>query len=222
MILLFRWLYGRTKVELPDGRQRYLDIGNPPVEFDGYEQYLPTYYFNFTNEDVFESTSSQLFSYPILEGQELLLRDGINHPNCALLPPFSEEYDAPILGRLPSGEWLQYTPTIKLRNNGPEINDAPGSSSSKVLHDGGGATFIQTGEKVKCANVPRNIFNEETCFLSTDALTCSSSNTVGEINIPMNTSNIKSFYELSDRYVYAIKGLENEDLNQHPCVSVKS
>ena len=168
---------------------------------------------------MFETTSSQLFSYPILQNQELLLRDGITHPYCELLPNFSEEYDAPILGRLPTGEWLQFTPTINLENNGPEINDAPGSN--KVLQDGGGSTYIQTGEKVKCANVARNIFNEETCFLSTDTTACTSSSTADEIDIPMNASNIKAFYELSDRYVYAIYGLENEDIDDHPCVSAK-
>lgn len=206
--------FGKTHLHL------FLLCAQPPIEFSGYEEYLPAYYFNFTSQDVLESTGSDLFSYPILADQEFLLRDGIDHPNCALIPPFSEEYDAPVFGKLPNGEWLQYTPTINLESNGPEINDVP--DSNKVLPDGGGSIFIQTGEKVKCSNVARSIFNEATCYLSTNALACSSSNAIGEIDIPLNKSNIHAFYEHSDRYVYAITGLVNDEIGQHPCMTTTS
>lgn len=148
------------------------------------------------------------------------MRDGITHEYCNLLPKFSEEFDSPVLGKLPNGEWLQFTPTINLVNNGPAINDELGPAST--LKDGGGQTYVETGEKVKCANVPRSIFNEETCFLSTESTACSASSTVGEVEIPMNASNIKHFYDLSERYIYAIKGLVNEELDQHPCVTETS
>ena len=115
--------------------------------------------------------------------QEFLLRDGIlNDPVCDLVPSFAEENDAPIFGRLPDGSWLQWTPTILLEDNGPSINTAPEDMASNVLSDGGGEWSIKTGEKLKCSNVVRSFVNEDTCFLSTENTTCSSSEAVGEVN----------------------------------------
>jgi hypothetical protein len=189
----------------------------PTIDFDGYEQYLPRYYFNFTNDDVFVPTSSHLFSYPMDAGQEFLLQNGLNHPSCDLIPSFAKEFDAPVFGKLPSGEWLQFTPTIVFKDNGPSINDA-GDKSANVLSDGGGATFVATDENVKCANAARSIFNEDTCFLSRVSTACSSyTDAGGEITIKVNTSNIKAFYDLSERYVYAVRGLVMEQLDEHAC-----
>ena len=131
--------------------------GNPPVDFTGYEQYLPANVFNFAPTDTFTETASDLYDdYPMRKGQEFLLTNGFSDPTvCNAVPPFSEEYDSPIIGKLPDGTWLQYTPTILFEDNGPSINDVSGLSAN-VLSDGGGASFIATGEKLKCSNVQRS------------------------------------------------------------------
>jgi len=188
---LYRYEFGRLRLGLPEG-DKYLDIGNPPVDFTGYEQYLPPNVFTFTESDFFEETASDLFSYPIKKGQELLLTNGSTDPVCANVPPFAEEGDAPILGKLPSGEWIQWTPTILLEDNGPSINAAAQDMTANVLIDGGSASVIQTGEKMKCSNVARSFINEDTCFLSS-VTACSASQPVGEVLIHMNTSNVIAF-----------------------------
>jgi hypothetical protein len=162
---LFRYPYGRLRVLLPNGKERFLEIGNPPINFTGYEQYLPQNVFTFDGSEIWDETASDLYNHPLMRGQELLLRNGFNGAICDLVPPFAEEYDAPIFGKLPSGEWLQWTPTILLEDNGPSINDPPGNRTGKVLVDGGGAAFVITDEKLKCSNVRRSFINEDTCQL---------------------------------------------------------
>ena len=78
---LYRYHYGRLRVELPDGRDRYLDIGNPHIDFDGYDTYLPPNVFTFT-DDVFVNASSDLHGYPLHEGEEMLLVNGSDDPIC--------------------------------------------------------------------------------------------------------------------------------------------
>jgi hypothetical protein len=123
---------------------------------------LPQNVFTFDGSEIWDETASDLFPYPMKRGQELLLRNGFNGAICDLIPPFSEEYDAPIFGKLPSGEYLQWTPQILLEDNGPSINDPPGNQSTKVLVDGGGEAFVATDEKLKCSNVKRSFINEDT------------------------------------------------------------
>ncbi|KAL7537288.1 hypothetical protein ACHAXR_008774, partial [Thalassiosira sp. AJA248-18] len=219
---LYRYHYGRLRVNLPDGTgstiAKFLDIGNPPLDFTGYEQYLPPNVFNFTENDIFVDTSSKLNDYPMRRGQELLLTTGSTDPVCSSVPPFSEESDAPIIGILPNGEWIQWTPTIIFEDNGPSINVAPEDDmTTNVLSDGGGDLFVQTNEKLKCSNVQRSFVNEGTCFLSTESTACSATDPVGEVQIPMNTSNVIAFYDLADKYVYAVRGLVMEELNEHAC-----
>ena len=58
---LFWSRYGRLHVALPSQADEVeLDIGNPPVDFTGYESLLPGPYFRFTEEDAFDDTASQL------------------------------------------------------------------------------------------------------------------------------------------------------------------
>ena len=141
--------------------------------------------FTFTTSDVFEETSSDLFPYPIKKGQELVLTKGSNDPVCDSFPLFAEEGDAPIVGKLPSGEWIQWTPTILFEDNGPSINDPPEDMASNVLSDGGGEIATQAGEKMKCSNVQRSFVNEDTCFLSTESTACSASQLAGEVLFPL-------------------------------------
>ena len=151
-----------------------------------------------------------------------MLTNGSTDPVCGSVPPFAEEYDAPIVGQLPSGEWIQWSPTILFEDNGPSINTLPEDMTANVLSDGGGEIFIQTGEKMKCSNVQRSFINEDTCFLSTDSTACSVNQPVDEVLIPLSTSNVIAFYDLADKYVYAIRGLVMEDIDEHACRKTKS
>ena len=126
---------------------------------------MPLNVFYFQQDDVFEETATDNQDYPIQQGQELLLVNGSNDPVCSSVAPFAEEGDAPILGLLPDGEWLLWTPQIMFEDNGPSINDNGADLSSKVLQDGGGAAVVATNEKLMCSNVQRSFINEDSEYM---------------------------------------------------------
>ena len=192
------------------------------MDFTGYEQHLPPNVVTFTASHVFEETSSDLYPYPMTKGQELLLSNGLTATVCDSLPAFAEEGDAPVLGLLPSGEYVQWTPTILLEANGPSINDAAQDGTNNVLSDGGGGNFIRTKEKTKCSNAHRSFVNEKTCFLSTEPTACSAAQAIGSVMIKLTASNIRTFYDLEDRYVYVVRGLVMESLEEHACRKTSS
>jgi len=216
---LYRTRYGSTTIRLYEKNKPFeVDIGNPPIFFTGYEQYLPEHYFQFGQGDVFTDAGSQLYDFPIQEGQELRLRDGLTDPICDHTPPFASENDGPVFGLLPSGEWLQWTPTILLEDNGPSINASSGDKAKHTLSDGGGSN----GGIVRCANAPRSFVNEDTCFLSTDTTACSNTKRDFDLEIHMTTANIATINSIGQNFVYAIRGLGIEDINQHPCLAKNS
>ena len=194
----------------------------PPVDFTGYEQHLPPNVVTFTPNHIFEETSSDLYPYPMMKGQELLLTNGLTDPICDSLPTFAEEGNAPVLGLLPSGEYVQWTPTISLEANGPSINDAAQDGTNNVLSDGGGGNSIRTGGKTKCSNAHRSFVNEKTCFLSMEPTACSAAQAIGSVMIKLTARNIRKFYDLEDRYVYAVRGLVMESLEEHACRKTSS
>ena len=127
--------------------------------------------FNFTLADTFSNSGSDIDIVPLLQGEEMVLVNGFSGAVCDRVPPFAEEDNAPIIGILPNGEWVQWTPQIQLEDNGPSINDV--DMTANVLSDGGGALAIEAGSNLKCSNVQRSLINEETCFLSTESTACS-------------------------------------------------
>jgi hypothetical protein len=148
---LYRYPYGRLEVNVT-GQDKYLDIGNPKLNFDGYESHLPLSHFILNNGEVFVDTSSDLYEYPIVKGQEFVLPSGLDrnlYPICDTIAS-SEEYSSPVFVKTPEGKWLQWSPIIKLESNGPSMNASPGDKASNTLIDGGGEGFLQTGEKLKC------------------------------------------------------------------------
>ncbi len=148
---LYRYPYGRLRVNVT-GATRELDIGNPKLNFDGYESHLPLSHFILSNNEVFEDTSTDLSDYALVKGQEFVLPSGLDravYPICDTITS-NEEYRSPVFARTPEGKWLQWSPTIKLEQNGPSMNASPGEKASFTLIDGGGEAFIQTGEKLKC------------------------------------------------------------------------
>ena len=132
-----------------------LDIGNPVLDFDGYEDQLPLNHFILNNSETFVATASDLYDYPMNANQEFVLPSGLNksfYPVCDILTS-SEEYNQPVYAKTQEGKWLVWSPTINLQSNGPSINAAPGEMASSTLPDGGGEAVIQTGEKLKCKSI---------------------------------------------------------------------
>ena len=151
-------------------------LSQPPVDFTGYERFLPLNYFKFTDDDIFTSATSHLFSYPLLEGQELIKTTLTTTEICTDLPP------APVFGHLPNGDWIIWSPIIQLEDNGPSVNTPPEDMKHDTLIDGGGSAVLETGGHLKCANVARSFVNEETCKLSNFNSACSSTQTA-ETNV---------------------------------------
>ena len=155
---LYRYPYGRLRVNYT-GETRELDIGNPKLDFTGYENHLPLSIFNLSNDEVFVDTSTDLSDYPLVRGQEFRLPGGLNrslYPVCDTITS-NEEYSSPVYAKTPEGKWLQWSPMLKLETNGPSLNASPGEKASSTLIDGGGEAFIQTGEKLKCKSF-QNVF----------------------------------------------------------------
>ena len=154
--------FGLVRIRFSDNMARILDIGNPLIDFTGYEQYLPPNVFKFDTSHIFEETVNDLQDSPITKGQEFLLTNGYTGPVCDNVPMSVEEGDAPIFGKLPNGKWLQWTPTIMLENNGPSISEELNGAdvlSSNVLRDGGGAAVIASNKEMKCSSTPRSFVN---------------------------------------------------------------
>ena len=172
----FGWpSYGRIEYLLPNGQRRIPDVGNPSLDgFQGYEQYLPDNVIEFGESDIFTNTSSDIFGVPMLQGQHMLLTNGLDsnaYPICNTLPDFPVEVADPIFGKLPDGTYVAWTPTISLEPNGPSVNTPASERASSTLSDGGGATYNATQSALSlrsdahstfCANVPRSIFNSDT------------------------------------------------------------
>lgn len=220
---LYRYPYGRLSVNVTD-ETRYLDIGNPKLDFDGFESHLPSSHFFLSNGEVFEETSSDLYNYPMVKGQEFVLPGGLDralYPVCDTIAS-NEVSSSPVFARTPEGKWLQWSPTIKLESNGPPMNASPEEKTSFTLTDGGGEAFLQTGEKLKCANVARSFENEDTCIYSMSNTACSPTRELGEVMINLNETSIPAFYEFGEKYVYSIRGLAMESIDQHACVDIKS
>ena len=68
----------------------------------------------------------------------------------------------------------------------------------------------------------RSFENEDTCIYSTMSTACSPTREIGVTNIVMDETNVKKFYELEEKYVYAIRGLAMESLSEHACSDSKS
>jgi len=85
---------------------------------------------------------------------ERLLVNGTDDTICDDIAPFVGLDDPPIFAQLMDDDdvWLQWVPTIMMEDNGPSINDKD-RLTSNVLHDGGGRTVIETGEKTLCVSV---------------------------------------------------------------------
>ena len=60
------------------------------------------------------------------------------------------------------------------------------------------------------------LMSHTACFLSTESTACSVSRPVGDKPITLNSANIISFHDLTGRYVYAVRGLIDDNNEVHP------
>ena len=176
------------------------------------------------NLDGFESDASHVFNLPKNslsltdegwsdnEEQVYLLRTSLFNNStfsekCSKLPSVPEIGDEPIFGKLPDGTWLMFDPRLDLMTN----------TLNSPAQDGGKEALTASGGKTFCSNAPRTFLNEDQCQLSLDACEPSSSN---DVFLLLENSTIATLNNLTDRYVYAIKGLlvKYEGIVlEHPC-----
>jgi len=177
------------------------DSMNPPVDFTGYEQYIPGVLFELpsnTDSSDFIAHVDEQPQYHQVTDTDYLLINGINDTiKCASIPTIMKEDDTPVFAKLPDGSYLQWTPQLIWEENTPGNNIA----------DGGGDVQLASEGEVRCSNVPRNIFNEETCQLSSGENPCTQNDAAIEVDVVLNEENIRSWFPLIGKYVYAIKGL---------------
>ncbi len=196
---------GRLYIELEDGN--CVHIQNPEVNISGYESSV-------TNIFDLPDGSLQPTDQWWTEGSDLVFQLNISLTNdpsflevCSQLPLVTELGDEPIFGKLSNGSWLMYDPRISVKSNTP---DSP-------IIDGGKEIFRISGGETLCSNVPRTFLNEGHCSTSENACKPSSNKQI-ELNLENETIRVLNF--LTQRYVYAVKGLlvryEGIALG-HPC-----
>ena len=193
------------------------DKMNPPVDFTGYEQHIPGVLFdlpsNTDSSDWILHVDEQEQYHQVTDTDYLLINGIDDEAKCSQIPTIMKEDDLPVFAKLPDGTYLQWTPQLILEENSPGNNIA----------DGGGEVKLASGGEVRCSNVPRNIFNEESCRLSIGDNPCTQSDAAVEVDVVLNEENIRSFFPLIGRYVYAIKGLVLGDpatpYEESPCLT---
>ena len=185
-----------------------VSIPNPVINLDGYESGIG---------DVFNLPDDSL--EPIDEfwsdGQEVVYSLGeklFDNPSfstlCSNLPPVIQFRDKPVFGKLSDGTWLMFDPRLDVKTNTLSSPSSDGGRGSQVAS--GGVTF--------CSNVPRTFLNEDQCQLSSDA--CQGAYNNNQLRIKLENSTIASINTLTNRYVYAIKGLlvkYDGIVLDHPC-----
>ncbi len=147
-------------------------------------------------------------------GEEYILSNALDNDICKDIPPVREYGDEQIFGKLSDDTYLVFDPRLDLEQNTP---DAP-------LMDGGKAKNRDSGGDTFCSNVPRTFLNEDQCILSPDACRPSADT---QVEVTLGNDTIKLLYNLTERYVYAIDGLnviDESDPNTefpwqlpHPC-----
>ena len=198
-------LNGKLVLELEDGA--CVVTQNPVVNLNGYESSVSNI-FNLPDDSL--EPIDQWWNggeESVFKLQTSLFDDPSFATICAGLPSVPELGDEPIFGKLSNGTWLMFDPRLVLETN----------TLSSPINDGGKEALIASGGDTYCSNVPRTFLNENQCHLSSNACK-SSSNT--QIEILLENSTIAAINNLTERYVYAIKGLlvkYDGIVLDHPC-----
>ena len=124
-----------------------------------------------TGENVVEIQLNSTYAQPIDEAlyqgetQMLTIMQALTHAECEAVPP--AHGIVPVVFAVYDGQSFVHTPRFKLSDN----------TLSSPLIDGGGAivattTGASSDQTARCANVARTYLNEDSCFLSSDNVTC--------------------------------------------------
>ncbi len=213
-------LNGRLFIELENGS--CVKTKNPPINFEGYESYV-NYIFNLPG-DFLEPIDEWWYGGDevVFMSRDSLFDDPSFTLNCSAIPPVQDITDGPIFGLLSNGTWLLFDPHLDLDTNTPNL----------PVSDGGKSTFVASGGRKYCSNVPRTFLNEDDCKLTSNACTQSSSkeinttyadngdNMVVVCGSPGEVSNSKADGLLFDAYtgfetVSSIKGYNPKDNKQY-------
>jgi len=163
---------------------------------------------------VFELRTGSFIGEGVDNDDRFILINGItNNPSfCDRMSGQAEDEDAPVFAIHPTLGILQWDPRLILEPN----------TLSNPLPDGGGITKLVTGEKTKCSNVERTIFNEEHCVMTQDPNVCKVDADTSSIEISLDRINLLNLFDLTGRYVYSIMGLKVKQTEfsyevDHPC-----
>jgi hypothetical protein len=145
-----------------------------------------------------------------IPGDEFLLQQNLIDAKCDSIPPVIDFTTPPIFGKHPNGDWLLFDPHLELGNNTP----------TQPMSDGGRANLLDSYQQTICSNVRRSFLNENQCIVPTNISVCRPLYPQ-EAALTLSDFNIRQLYNLTGRYVYALKGLPVEDQygNKllHPC-----
>ncbi len=188
---------------LYDGNCEHFEVGNPPVNINGISP-APKYVFNLdiTYEWTFVAKRD-----PDDKIVTMVRGKGISDNACSSLPnPLNQN----VYAKLSNGQTVIYEPTIKLQQN----------EEKSPIDDGGGQVVSSTNNFAQCANAPRTFLNENNCKLSAQESSCSPYGSITG-TIILNAENIRKFYELLERPVYAVVDLRLSDdtMVQNPCTA---
>ena len=196
---------GSLFIELEDGS--CVTAQNPAINLDGYESNISSIID--LPDDILEPIDEWW-----TDGEALvfmLSRSLFGEPSlsslCSGLPPVPDLNDEPIFARTSNGTWLIFDPRLEVETN----------TLSSPISDGGKAMFTASGGEKYCSNAPRTFLNENQCQLSSDACKASSNS---QVEILLENSTIAALNNITERYVYAIKGLlvKYNGINlDHPC-----
>lgn len=195
-----------------DCREISEDIGNPAINFTGFESYMGPYVFNLPNDGSLKLVDEWKDSGATKSDDRYYLANGLSNDLCNTVPTQAEDFDKPIFGIHPTEGVLQWDPRLALEENTLE----------SPISDGGGTAETATDGKTFCSNVPRTFQNYEHCIFSKEASACGATASPDDTTIELDSNNILQLHALTGRYVYAIRGLKvkqgqfNYEI-EHPC-----
>lgn len=182
---------GILYIELEDGK--CVEAINPAVNLDGYTSDDVTI---IDLDDNNLNLASQWWNEDdiVFTSNKSLHDDPLYSSICLNLPSTQNLGDQSIYGKLADGTYLLFDPRIQIESN----------TVASLLSDGGEELVIDSSGEKYCSNAPRTFLNENDCKLVPNGCQPSSNNL---IEITLNNSTISSINNLSERYLYAIKGL---------------
>jgi len=200
-------LYGNMYVRLnPDVFGNCVTIPNALVDMTGYDTLLGITVLTLPHRSTGFSTVDQ----DNVNGDEFLLKQNLTDSMCNSVPAVIDFTTPPIFGRHPNGDWLLYDPHLKLNTN----------TLAQPMSDGGRNNLINSFERTLCSNVHRSFLNENQCIVPANVSVCRPLYPPATA-LTLNELNIRQLYNLTGRYVYAMKGLPVVDQYGtkllHPC-----